>query len=67
MDDTSCTSVQIPVDEPNAEPKSQSDEMASSRLRDRKGKEVSRGIEKVSCLHLFRLDLKKHVFILDLD
>ncbi len=55
------------MNEPNAEAKSQSDEMASSRLRDRKGKEVSRCIEKFSCLHLFRLDLKKHVFILDLD
>jgi hypothetical protein len=54
--------------------------MTSSRLRDWKGNEVSRGIEKVGCLNLFRLDLdnvdnflfcfffkKKHVFILDLD
>jgi hypothetical protein len=33
------------------------DEMASSRLRDWKGKEVSRGLEKVGYLNLFRLDL----------
>jgi hypothetical protein len=33
------------------------DEMASSRLRDWKGKEVSHGLEKVGCLNLFRLDL----------
>jgi len=31
--------------------------MTSSRLRDWKGNEVSRGIEKVGCLNLFRLDL----------
>jgi hypothetical protein len=31
--------------------------MASSRLQDWKGKEVSCGIEKVGCLNLFRLDL----------
>jgi hypothetical protein len=41
MDDTSCSV----------------DEMASSHLRDWKGKEVSHGIEKVGCLNLFRLDL----------
>jgi hypothetical protein len=33
------------------------DEMASSRLQDWKGKEVSHGLEKVGCLNLFRLDL----------
>jgi hypothetical protein len=31
--------------------------MASSRLRDWKGKEVSRGLENVGCLNFFRLDL----------
>jgi len=33
------------------------DEMASGRLRDWKGKEVSRGLEKVGYLNLFLLDL----------
>jgi len=45
VDDTSCTSVQTPVDKPNVEAKPQSEEMASSRLRDSKGNEVSRGLD----------------------